>query len=394
MKLCKTPAFLQDDTLRPAFYVLLTALAVLLRLSLLPVSNGDYTMFLHPWFQEIQLAGGFPALAEPVGDYTPAYLYLLAFLTYLPGYDLYLIKLPSCAVDFLLAFLVMRVVREFRPGPFSEMGAFFLVLFFPPVFLNSAGWGQCDGFYISALTACFLSCLHGKSNRAMLAFGVAFMLKLQAVFFAPFLLLLLLKRRLTWRSVLLVPAVYVASIVPAALLGRDFGELLTIYFRQTGTYPQLCMGIPNLYAFLGDQANEFVSRAGVLLAGAIVVFVLFFLVVRTYPLTKEFYLTAAFFFLFLVPYLLPHMHERYFMPADIFGLFYLFRYPKRFYIPLVLAVVDTLGQANFLFGIDPYNPIQPMSLLVLLVLVLLFGFLLSETGVQFPGKRAKKPQNA
>ena len=70
LKLCKTPAFLQDDTLRPAFYVLLTALAVLLRLSLLPVSNGDYTMFLHPWFQEIQLAGGFPALAEPVGDYT------------------------------------------------------------------------------------------------------------------------------------------------------------------------------------------------------------------------------------------------------------------------------------------------------------------------------------
>ena len=208
-----------------------------------------------------------------------------------------------------------------------------------------------------------------------------------------FLLLLLLKRRLTWRSVLLVPAVYVASIVPAALLGRDFGELLTIYFRQTGTYPQLCMGIPNLYAFLGDQANEFVSRAGVLLAGAIVVFVLFFLVVRTYPLTKEFYLTAAFFFLFLVPYLLPHMHERYFMPADIFGLFYLFRYPKRFYIPLVLAVVDTLGQANFLFGIDPYNPIQPMSLLVLLVLVLLFGFLLSETGVKFPGKRAEKPQH-
>ena len=118
--------------------------------------------------------------------------------------------------------------------------------------------------------------------------------------------------------------------------------------------------------FWGDQANEFVSRAGVLLAGAIVVLVLFFLVVRTYPLTKEFLFDGGVFsFYSWCRIFCPTCTSGILCPRIFSGFFYLFRYPKRFYIPLVLAVVDTLGQANFLFGIDPYNPIQPMSLLVL-----------------------------
>ena len=44
----------------------------------------------------------------------------------------------------------------------------------------------------------------------------------------------LLKGRLRPLHLLLPPAVYLLGILPAALMGRDFGELLTIYLSQAG----------------------------------------------------------------------------------------------------------------------------------------------------------------
>lgn len=372
----------------------LVVLAVLLRAALFPVKSGDYYQFLQPWFQQIRAGGGFSALAEPVGDYMPTYFYLMALLSYLPGPDLALIKFSSCAADFLLAFLVMRTVQAYRPGRFAGFAAFVAVLFFPPVFLNSAGWGQCDAMYICALLASFRACLHRRSWLAVLGFSIAFVLKLQAVFFAPFLLLLLLKRHLKWRSLLVLPAVYLAAILPAALLGRDFGEMLTVYIAQAGQYRMLCMGIPNLYAFIGENRSAELGRAGVALAAATVVLFLFVLWRREFPLTKENLLAIALFSLFFVPYVLPYMHERYFMAADLFGIVFALRFPRRFYIPLAIAVVDTMGQANFLFGLQPENPVRWMSFPVLGALALLGVFLFRRTGVRVREARGEAARRA
>ena len=359
----------------------LLVLAVLLRVVLLPATNGDYRMFLHPWFQEIQQNGGFAALSNQIGDYTPLYMYLLAFLTYFPGHDLTLIKTASCVADFVLAFLVMRIVQEYRPEPWAGVAAFFVTLFFPPVFLNSAAWGQCDAMYICGLLACFYGCLHKRSWMAMLGFSIAFALKLQTVFFAPFVLWLLVRRHLKWRSLLLIPAVYLASVIPAVLLGRNFKDLLLIYWNQSHGYNQLCMGIPNLYAFFGPAQNEILGKAGVLFAGGVVLLALLFLWRGRAALDHDLLLNGALFSLFLVPYLLPYMHERYYMPADIFGILYAFRFPKRIYIPLALAVADTLGQANFTFGLQE-NPVELMSLVILAALVALAAFLYRTAGYQ------------
>ena len=101
--------------------------------------------------------------------------------------------------------------------------AYAVVLFLPSVVLNSAAWAQCDAMYTAALLACLYYLLVNRPNRAVLAFSIAFVLKLQAIFFAPFLLLLVLKRKIKLRSLVLIPAVYILSIIPAAIMGRSYG---------------------------------------------------------------------------------------------------------------------------------------------------------------------------
>lgn len=110
--------------------------------------------------------------------------------------------------------------------------------------------------YTAALLACLYYLLVNRPNRAVLAFSIAFVLKLQAIFFAPFLLLLVLKRKIKLRSLVLIPAVYILSIIPAAIMGRSLWDLLTVYVSQSKLYTSLCMSIPNLYAFLGNVASE------------------------------------------------------------------------------------------------------------------------------------------
>ena len=66
----------------------------------------DYTYFLSRWYEEVEALGGFPAVGTVVGNYTPAYMLLMAAMTYLPLPPLYAIKLVSVAADYLLAVYV------------------------------------------------------------------------------------------------------------------------------------------------------------------------------------------------------------------------------------------------------------------------------------------------
>lgn len=78
------------------FIVIATILAMAFRLRFFGYASGDYNQFLAGWFDLLRQNGGLRAVGLSFGDYTPAYYYLLALLTYLPGSGLYLIKALSC----------------------------------------------------------------------------------------------------------------------------------------------------------------------------------------------------------------------------------------------------------------------------------------------------------
>lgn len=372
------------------FLFLISVAALLMRFDLFPIESNDYLQFLQNWFATLKANGGFAAVGMNIGDYMPPYFYILALLTYLPVRDLYLIKLVSCAADFILAVYVMRIVNLRYPGWVHGIMAYAVVLFLPSVVLNSAAWAQCDAMFTGTLIACLYYLMVNRPNRAVLAFAIAFVLKLQAIFFAPFLLLLFLKRKIKFRSFILIPAVYILSIIPSAMLGRDLWDLLTVYVSQSKLYSSLCMSIPNLYAFLGNVSSEPLGKAGVIFAGGVVLMLLFVLYRKPYVFTPDILVTMGLLFAILMPFILPHMHERYYYLADIVSLVFAFYFPKKIYAAVIMCVTSACATANYLFGLA-YYPQQLLAVAVLINLVLLFKHLLellADSPVRQPAEAA------
>lgn len=216
--------------------------------------------------------------------------------------------------------------------------------------LNSAVWAQCDSIYTAALLACICYLMEDRQYLAVTAFSIALAFKLQAVFLAPFLFVLLLKGRIKARCLLIPPLVYVISILPAAVMGRNFWELLTVYFRQSQEYNELTMNLPNLFTWFPADAPESVGRAAVLAAGALVLFTFAYLCAQKFRITDEMLVSLALFYVMLLPYFLPFMHERYWYPADLLSLVFAFYFPEKFYVPVITVMSSVYAYSRFLFG--------------------------------------------
>ena len=349
------------------FLLAATVFAFVLRLKFLPFESGDYHQFLQPWFTVLQQGGGLAAIGKNIGDYMPPYFYLLALLTYLPWTDLYLIKCLSFAGDIVLASFAMRLVRRCCPQFWGEI-AYAVVLYLPSVILNSAAWGQCDCIYTAALLACVYYVEEGRDWAAATAFSVSFVFKLQAVFLTPFLLLMCLRKKIRWRCVIALPAVYLTAILPAALAGRDFWDLLTVYFRQVGQYNMISMYLPNLAVWYPADTSVFAGHIIAVTAALLTLAGVLWMWKRGPELDDEAILSLALLSVLFVPYFLPYMHERYFYPADIFSVVYAFCKPDKFYIPIITVLCSTYVVCHNLFNTQFIN-IKILSVLMLCCLL-------------------------
>jgi Gpi18-like mannosyltransferase len=352
-----------------AFLFLITVLAILMRVLLFPFESSDYHQFLQGWYTALKTNGGFAAVGMNIGDYMPTYLYLLAFFTYLPVSDLTAIKVISSAADIVLATYVMKMVNLKFENKSYGITAYAVILFLPSVFLNSAVWGQCDSIFTSALVACVYYLMKNHRHKAVFAFAIAFIFKLQAIFLAPLLILMLLKRRIKPDTFLIIPLVYFASTIPAVIMGRDFLDLLSVYFAQSKQYKMIAMFLPNLYTWLPEDTPAYLGRAAVILAGALVLISLFYFYKKKFVLTNEIFVSLALFFALFVPFILPHMHERYYFVADIFSVIFAFYFPKKFYVPVVTVLSSTYAVCHNLFNTDFFS-VQVLGVIMLGILVI------------------------
>lgn len=344
-------------------FLIATFAALYARIVLFGYESNDYLQFLLPWYQELKQAGGFAGLGLSLGDYTPPYLCFLACLTYLPVSPLLGIKLFSCVFDFVLAvFLLKIVLQKWHSAPLA-VTAYAAALFFPTVLLNSAFWAQCDSIFTAFLVMSVYFFLRKNSWGGMICFAVAFTWKLQAIFLFPLLLLLWLLGRLRLHQFLAIPAIYLLSILPAWIAGRPLADLLTIYVSQTGTYSRLSLNAPNLFIVIGDLQSDPISWAGIFLTGMLILMTLYLLYRARLVLTRDKLLTAALYFALLLPFFLPHMHERYFYPADVLALAVAFVRPKRFFLPVLVGTASMAGYIPFLFGGEPI-PLEFAALLM------------------------------
>lgn len=349
------------------FLITVTVLAFVVRLRFLPLESCDYGEFLHGWFTTLKDGGGILAIGQNVGDYMPPYFYLLALLTYLPMRDLYLIKLLSFVGDMILAGYAMRLVRHKYEEFWGEI-AYTVVLFLPSVVLNSAAWGQCDSFYTAALLACVLYVMEDRDWAAVVAFSVAFVFKLQAVFLAPFLLLLLLKRRIRWRCLLAVPAVYIAAILPASFMGRSFTDLLTVYFRQASQYARVSMYLPNLSVWYPEKMPVPAGHLIALLAVLVTLGGVLWFRRLDFDQTDGMTVSLALLSVLFVPYILPYMHERYYYPADLLSVVFAFYFPEKFYVPIITVLSSTYVVCHNLYNAH-FIHIRILSVMMLFCLI-------------------------
>lgn len=297
----------------------LLALAFSLRAFCLNYETLDYQNFLKQWVEFFRQNGGFSALSQPVGNYNIPYLYFLALFSYFPVDDLYLIKLLSIFFDVLLAWAAMGIVKKLGGSLGQRMAAFFAILFLPTVVLNGALWGQCDSIYVAlALMSIYLA-LDDRPVLSMLAMTLSFGFKLQAVFVMPALAILWMQGKFKLRHFFIFPIAYVVLVLPVVLLGRPFLDTITLYFSQTGSIGSgLNYNSPSIFGIFWNVQNEaLASKLAIIAAFVFMLLILLVCYVNRKGLNPHAMLAAAVLLAVGIPFLLPHMHDRYFFAGDI-----------------------------------------------------------------------------
>lgn len=366
-------AFL-DEHQDKLILALVVLAALLLRKSLIYfVGNSDYTCCLKPWYDYIVDHDGIYALKDNFSNYPPLYLLMLVLTSSIfgdSGYKPYGIKGIPILFDLVGAYFVYKIVKLKHPQgrlPIYAAGAF---LFMPSIFIVSGYWGQNDMLYISGLLACLYFVLIKREFWAFASLGWAFSIKLQSVFILPFLALLLLRKRVSWKSFLLIPLVYLLAALPAILVGRPVGELLLLYVEQAALFPQLALNAPSVYAWLQGVVPDSFATSGVLLALGLIGALVLFAARKAHKLDNDRMVVLAFLSVLITPFLLPKMHERYFLAADAFAILLAFYHPRYFYVPVVLAFVSVFAYIPFLFK-AVLVPIPTLAFFVLGVILIL-----------------------
>lgn len=352
-------------------------LALFLRTACLDYESGDYLTFLSDWAAFFRENGGWAAIALPKGNYNVPYLYFLAAISYLPCSDLYLIKFFSILFDILLAWGGYRLVRalphrERAAADRAAAGAFCLLLLLPTVVLNGAYWAQCDAVYAAFCLHALASALTGRPKGSVVLLALAFSFKLQTVFLMPLWAVLWMSRRVRFSDLLLFPATYALTALPALLLGKPLSDILGVYFGQAAEYSAyLTLNAPSLYALLpyglGVDPSA-AARLGILAAFLLVLGVLGWLFFRRARLEAASVMAAAVVFAVGIPLLLPHMHDRYFFLADVLTLCWACAGRSR--IPLaVLTQVASLGAYHAYLRLRYAFPMGWGALMLLSVLL-------------------------
>ncbi len=369
----------------------LVCAALFLRLFLLDHQTADYRDFLARWAEHFRTYGGLAGLKEPLGDYNVPYLFFLALISYLPVPDLYMIKLFSVLCDVLLAWGGYRLADHFSPqGSVKPTVAFCLLLLLPTVLLNGAYWGQCDSLYAALCLHALVCGLKRQGAVSVLLLSLAFSFKLQTVFLIPVWCVLWFAERVTLKQLLLFPAGYLVSILPALLAGRNIGSILSIYLTQASEYSRLTLNAPSLFALLpavGQKAEGVLSKVGIVAAFALVLALLALLYPHSKGLRGRVILQVAAVMALGVPLLLPHMHERYFFLADCLVLIVALLRPRQLWAAPLLVQVASLG------GYHAYLRLEyafPMGLGALMNLAALLLLLRDLHAALYPAGRSRR----
>lgn len=341
----------KESSVTLGFILVMTAAAIAVRLAFLDYQSNDYNHFLKEWIEELQAAPGVQRWKEDLGDYNMPYIYFLTLVAKQSYSPLYSIKYFSIIFDFLLAYFAMQCASIVIKSPKKQIAVFIAVLFWPTAVLNSSYWAQCDSVYTALCLGGLYYGLTKRPNWCVGLFAAAFSFKLQTIFALPILFVLLMTDKIKLKNLAVFPAVFFGVLIPALLAGKPFLDTIMIYANQTGTYRKLTLNAPTIFS-LTDKSCDYdqFKLYGIMLAGAAMLLILYFVWLRRENFTDGNIMATAFLFAIAIPFFLPAMHERYFFLADYFAFLAFFVNRKRWFIPLMMVYISFRSYSVYLFG--------------------------------------------
>ena len=364
------------------FVTVMLGLGIAVRLSLFDFESGDYSFFLATWMKECSEAGGFPYLGITPGvsdkstiNYGCMYQYIIVLLYYIGGNGLHMLKTVSVIFDMICAGTILRIAFLVTDGNVKKsLMAFGAVMFLPTCVLNSSAWAQCDSIYSAFALLAIYHLMKGNNARFFIYLAISYSFKQQAIFIIPFAIILWLKGKVKIRYILLLPIIFLITLVPALVAGRDFGELISIYLKQVTTYSRLSMNYPNIYCFVAEGISK-ESRLMLISCGTVCCILLLGVVAyyvrdKVFELDYLYMVTLAVFTVLLCLYALPVMHERYGYIAELLLVVYGITAYKRMGICAVVQTISVITYSRFLFGstVTALWPLAFINLAVILVI--------------------------
>lgn len=324
-------------------------LIIAIRMRMFSHETYDYLDFLSPWVQYFRDNGGFKALGQSVGNYNPPYLYFLALFSYININELYLIKLLSVLFDVLLAWASAKLLSIYIKKSRLHIACFLAILCLPTVALNSAYWAQCDSIYVFFAVWSVYLALSERPVGSMIALAASLAFKLQAVFIIPAFFVFLLAGKIKPKHLIVFPIAYAAILLPPVIFGRPLLEVLTQYFSQAGTVGDaLNYNSPSVFSIFGNLDSAIWSQKAVIIAFAFMLIVFAIAAISRKSLSDKSLLGFTLLLVIGIPFLLPHMHDRYFYLADVLSLILAFAVPAFFPLPLFVQFASFLSYYAYL----------------------------------------------
>lgn len=355
--------------------VFATVFGCAIRFALRDVVAGDYKVFFEPWVATLREAGGgFKGLSAEFEyvDYTTPYLLILSFISICPFFNtLYLMKMVSIFFDFVAAIAVAFIVYEGTESKQKAIMTYGVMLFVPTIVANGSMWAQCDIIFTSFVMLSILFMLKDKPRTSLIFYGIAFAFKLQTFFIAPLYVLLWVKKKMKIQHFLWIPIMYFIGVIPSWIAGKNLWELLTVYFFQANGEMDiyaLSHKFPNIYQIIGTGSflREY-ADAGIYFTLAVLMVLMYYIARKNFVFTKDLIIRMGMFFVMVVVYFLPHMHERYGILADVLAVVVAFYNPKKFYVPLIAITCSFAGYTLYL----AQSTVIPLSVYAILYLGLM-----------------------
>ena len=261
--------------------------ALVLRL-ILAVSVHGYDVDVNDfrvWAESVVSSGTGAFYSQGFCDYPPGYIMVLGIVGLLgklmgTGVTELMIKLPPIACDLLSAFFILLTAFPREKGGRRQWTSFalwcaVLCLFNPVTLLTSACWGQSDSVMMLFLTLTVIFAMRGRWAFAIPFYGLAVLMKPQALMFGPIGLIALvvdIKRPHEYKDWLgfmiwqfLIGFFSMCAIILGTVLlfngGRSPVWIFELYGKTMHSYAYATVNACNFYFLCGLNWENVVNTA-------------------------------------------------------------------------------------------------------------------------------------